>query len=91
MYFFVINFCTTSLLFIVIGKELTERYSWNVIDFQFDTPESRLNAVESKEFIPERCVPSGIEIWKDKVFISIPRYKAGVPSTLNYINLSKWP
>ncbi|XP_026320861.1 L-dopachrome tautomerase yellow-f2-like [Hyposmocoma kahamanoa] len=33
-------------------------------------------------------MPTGIARWKSKLFITIPRWKKGVPSTLNYIPLN---
>lgn len=29
----------------------------------------------------------GANIWKDKLFITVPRRRLGVPSTLNYVSL----
>lgn len=31
----------------------------------------------------------GANIWKDKLFVAVPRRKEGIPSTLNYIPLNK--
>ncbi|ENN71290.1 hypothetical protein HUJ04_007712 [Dendroctonus ponderosae] len=33
-------------------------------------------------------VPMGANVWKDKLFVTIPRRRLGVPSTLNYVPLS---
>lgn len=30
----------------------------------------------------------GANVWKDKLFITIPRRRLGVPSTLNYVSLN---
>lgn len=30
----------------------------------------------------------GANIWKDKLFVTVPRRRNGVPSTLNYVSLS---
>ncbi|XP_076684599.1 dopaminechrome tautomerase isoform X2 [Andrena cerasifolii] len=37
------------------------------------------------QYRPENIVPTGIDIAWDRIFISVPRLRAGVPSTLNYI------
>ncbi|XP_076260466.1 protein yellow-like [Rhynchophorus ferrugineus] len=34
---------------------------------------------------PQNALPVGIEFWKDKIFITVPRWQDGIPSTLNYI------
>ncbi|KAL1494154.1 hypothetical protein ABEB36_009798 [Hypothenemus hampei] len=36
----------------------------------------------------ENNIPMGANVWKDKLFITIPRRRLGVPSTLNYVSLS---
>lgn len=33
-------------------------------------------------------IPMGANVWKDKVFITVPRRRHGVPSTLNYVSLN---
>lgn len=33
-------------------------------------------------------IPMGANVWKDKLFISVPRRRYGVPSTLNYVPLN---
>ncbi|KAJ8725133.1 hypothetical protein PYW07_016091 [Mythimna separata] len=35
----------------------------------------------------ENALPVGIERWRNKLFVSVPRWKAGIPATLNYIPL----
>ncbi|RZC31751.1 yellow-f [Asbolus verrucosus] len=36
-------------------------------------------------FITENNIPMGANVWNNKLFITIPRRRAGVPSTLNYV------
>lgn len=38
-------------------------------------------------FFLENNIPMGANIWKGKLFITVPRRRLGVPSTLNYIAL----
>ncbi|CAK9802739.1 Protein yellow [Anthophora plagiata] len=52
---------------------------WPLMDFALPYDPEFLN-----QYRPENVVPTGIEISWDKVFVSIPRLRAGVPSTLNY-------
>ncbi|KAL0858540.1 hypothetical protein ABMA27_012395 [Loxostege sticticalis] len=40
-----------------------------------------------KFFIQNNNVPIGFEVYKDKVFITVPRRRYGIPSTLNYVQL----
>ncbi|KOC60606.1 Protein yellow [Habropoda laboriosa] len=52
---------------------------WPLLDFALPFDQEFLN-----QYRPENVVPTGIEVTWDKVFVSIPRLRAGVPSTLNY-------
>ncbi|KAG8327163.1 hypothetical protein J6590_024547 [Homalodisca vitripennis] len=63
-----------------------EVFSWNQIDFAFPTEEDRQAAIADESFIPENNLPLGIEVWKDRVFISVPRWKVGVPATLTVVS-----
>lgn len=63
------------------------RFAWKQVDYTWDSPESRANAIKEKMFIPENNLPLGLVRWRNKLFVSIPKWKAGVASTLNYIDL----
>ncbi|XP_076287424.1 dopaminechrome tautomerase [Lasioglossum baleicum] len=56
-------------------------YQWPLLDFTLPNYDQEFR----KEYRPENVVPTGIAIANDRVFVSIPRLRAGVPSTLNYI------
>lgn len=62
-------------------------YEWRQLDYQFPTPEARQQALDAKTFIPLNNMPTGLEIYGDRLFVTVPRWRNGVPSTLNYINL----
>ena len=70
------------------NKKLQEVFSWKIMDYAWKTPEDRQKAIESKDFIPENNLILGLDRWKNKLFVTVPRWKAGVVSTLNYINIS---
>lgn len=44
-------------------------------------------AIASGEYVQANNLPVGLEIWRNKLFITVPRWKAGVASTLNYVLL----
>lgn len=62
-------------------------YEWKQLDYQFPSPEARQRALDSKQFIPENNIPMGLEIYGDRMFITVPRWRFGVPASLNYISL----
>jgi hypothetical protein len=87
--------CVLLLVYVVLpsffiearNTKLEEVYHWNLVDFDYPDDTSRNNSIQSKKFIPENNLPLGLEVWKDKLFVTVPRWKSGVPSTLNYISL----
>ncbi|XP_060808384.1 L-dopachrome tautomerase yellow-f2-like [Amyelois transitella] len=44
-----------------------------------------------KYFIQYNNVPVGFEVYSDRVFVTVPRRRYGIPSTLNYIKLDGSP
>uniref|UniRef100_A0A1B6DJW0 Bee-milk protein n=1 Tax=Clastoptera arizonana TaxID=38151 RepID=A0A1B6DJW0_9HEMI len=70
------------------GKgKLYEVFSWKQLDFQFPNNTIRNSLLHSKKYIPENNNMLGLEVWKDKLFITVPRWYTGVASTLNYVSL----
>ncbi|XP_014273608.1 protein yellow [Halyomorpha halys] len=79
-----------SLLVLIEAKndKLKEVFKWNHIDFAYPDEQTRSASIASGEYKKENNMPLGIEIWKDKVFITVPRWKTGVPSSLNFVKLT---
>ncbi|XP_039291101.1 protein yellow-like [Nilaparvata lugens] len=59
-----------------------EVYRWKEVDFVYPSPKARLNALATKAFIPKNNLPLGLEVTTDKVFVTLPRWKQGVPCSL---------
>lgn len=61
-----------------IGRApLLERYAWNVLDFAYPDEGSRQAAIDKGDYIPENALPVGIEIWRNKLFVTVPRWRDG--------------
>ncbi|KAG8040905.1 hypothetical protein G9C98_001893, partial [Cotesia typhae] len=60
-------------------------YAWKTIDYEFASSAAREQALLEKSFIPENNVPLGLEFWRDKVFITLPKWRTGVPATLTTV------
>lgn len=60
-------------------------YYWDTLDFAYPTEVERELAIANKEFIPENNLPLGLEIYGDRIFVSMPKWKPGVPATLAVI------
>jgi hypothetical protein len=56
---------------------LLERFTWKTMDFAYPDERTRQLAIASGEYIPENSLPVGIEIWRSKLFVTIPRWRDG--------------
>ncbi|KAJ0176845.1 hypothetical protein K1T71_008024 [Dendrolimus kikuchii] len=68
--------------------QLSITYQWSQLDYQFPSAEARQQAIDSKTFIPENNIPMGLEIYENKLFITVPRWRTGVPASLNYVDMN---
>lgn len=67
-----------------------DRFTWNLIDLEYPDYESKQNAINTGSFIPINNLPLGLEVWKDKMFLSLPQWKPGIPVTLTYVDLNNY-
>ena len=60
-------------------------YQWNTIEY--DWPNSTLKAQEisNGNYEPRNSAVNGIKIFNDKVYVTTPRLKTGVPVTLSVV------
>ena len=58
-------------------------------DFAFPTEQELEQLAENSTqiYIPYNNVPMGVSHHNGKLFVTVPRRRHGIPSTLNYINL----
>ncbi|KAM3964370.1 dopaminechrome tautomerase [Aphomia sociella] len=84
---FILGFFSISYLpgLIAQKKAIGTLYRWKQLEFAYPTPEEQEDAINNEEFIQSNVIPLGIERWKDRVFISTPRWKKGVPATLSWL------
>ncbi|XP_072381324.1 dopaminechrome tautomerase [Diabrotica undecimpunctata] len=75
------------LVHTVIATEdsLKVAFQWKIIDFEYPTSNARWEASSTRQFIPENNVPLGLEVYGDRIFITLPRWKEGVGASLAYI------
>lgn len=72
------------------NTKMEEVFHWKQIDYAFPDENTRKAAIEAGEFVQENNLPLGLEVWNDKLFITVPRWKSGIPSSLNYVKLGKY-
>lgn len=57
-------------------------YEATNLKFQWDSKEQENQAKESGAYKPENCAAAGVKMYKDNLYLTIPRWKSGVPATL---------
>lgn len=86
--------CVTLLLssLVLIGcsqaNKLQTIYQWQEIDFKYNNADDRQNAINNNAFIPQNVIPVAMEIAENRLFLTLPRLKPGVPASLAYIDLN---
>lgn len=70
------------------NNRLRERFGWRSLSFQFPDDRTRQSLINSQEYVPLNNVPLGIEIYRDRFFVTVPRWRPGIASTLNYFRFS---
>lgn len=63
-------------------QRFQEIFRWNTIDVVWPSEEVRTRAFERNEYIAANNPIAGIKIWKEKMYLTIPRWREGVPVTL---------
>ncbi|EDW04015.1 GH11563 [Drosophila grimshawi] len=83
---------TVALLLIVgvaAGKDnLHVEYEWREMDFKYDNPDQRWTAIEQGAFKPTSVIPFGLEVYRHRLFVTLPRWRSGVPASLAYLDLN---
>ncbi|KAH8377841.1 hypothetical protein KR093_007404 [Drosophila rubida] len=74
---------------LVAGKDrLRVVYGWNEMNFKYDNEELRWQAIEKGDFKPANVVPFGLDVYRNRLFITLPRWREGVPASLAYFDLN---
>jgi len=73
-----------------IENELKDYFTWGQIDLEYPNQESKYIALKTGAFIPINNSPLGLEVWRNKMFLSMPQWRPGIPVTLSYVNLNNY-
>lgn len=58
-------------------------FQWTTIDYNWPTKAARDNAIRDGKYVPLNNAINGIRVYDNKIFVTVPRFGIGVPSTLN--------
>lgn len=57
-------------------------YEWFKLDYNWVDEMTKSQALSNRRFIPENNALAGVKTWRDRIFVTIPRWKEGVPVTI---------
>ncbi|XP_033762703.1 protein yellow-like [Pecten maximus] len=60
-------------------------YSWKSLDYSWPNETVKHSYIINKQFIVENNIISGIKVLDGNVYVTVPRWRPGVPSTLNKV------
>ncbi|KAJ8957093.1 hypothetical protein NQ318_007307 [Aromia moschata] len=60
-------------------------HEWSFLNFTWPTLGKYIAAIGSGAYVPENIVPTGLKVYNDSIYLSMPRFRSGVPVTLAYI------
>lgn len=64
------------------------KFAWRELEFAWPSNAVRQEALDNGKYVPSNNLPLAFDVWRDKIFLTVPRWKTGVGSTLNYIEIS---
>ncbi|XP_030753269.1 protein yellow [Sitophilus oryzae] len=67
--------------------ELEEVFAWKELTFDWPNEDAKNAAIKDGEYVPENNLPLGLDRWKNKLFVTVPRWKNGVAASLAYVPL----
>lgn len=88
MIFFIILATTVLIGQVHSNDNLRVAFEWKEIDFKYANAEERWSAIERYEFKPNNVIPFGIEVYQSRLFVTLPRWRDGVPASLAYLDLN---
>jgi len=60
-------------------------YEWVVVDYDFPNETVRQHYIDTGLFIPDNNAVTGVKQWKDDIYVTVARWRPGVPATLNKV------
>lgn len=55
------------------ASKLAEKFSWKEIAYEWPSEGAKQEAIKSGRYVESHNLPLGLDVWKDKLFITVPR------------------
>lgn len=57
-----------------LSAQLNDVFEWKNMTYEWKSQEQKENFLKGQQYIVENNLPLGVDRWKDKLFVTIPRY-----------------
>lgn len=54
--------------------KLTEKFKWKEVQYDWPSDSAKEDAIREGRYKPENNLILGLDVWNDKLFITVPRY-----------------
>ena len=68
-----LNLALLVVAVITVSAKLEEKFHWKQLVFDWPSKDAEEKALKSGEYVIENNLPLGLEKWKNKLFITVPR------------------
>lgn len=74
----IVTFCLLAAAIVarvstVDAVKLKEKFKWREVEYDWPSQEAKQEAISSGKFVASNNLPLGLERWRDKLFITVPR------------------
>lgn len=66
--------------------KLEQKYRWKEVSFAWPSEAAKDEAISSGRYKISNNLPLGLDVWKDKLFITVPRYTENKRQFLHLFN-----
>ncbi|XP_071090602.1 protein yellow-like [Haliotis cracherodii] len=76
------------LLIAILGHRFVDSsivYQWHALDYEWPNSSAKQEFIQNGSFIIENNHISGIKVYNESVYVTVPRSRKGVPSSLNVV------
>ncbi|ERL92756.1 protein yellow [Dendroctonus ponderosae] len=68
---------------------LEKVFAWKELTFSWPNEDAENVALKNGDYVPKNNLPLGLDRWRNKLFVTIPRWKSGVAASLGYVSLDE--
>lgn len=54
-------------------ERLLEKFTWKELNFDWPSSEAKESAVKAGSYIEENNLPLGLDVWRNRLFVTVPR------------------